>query len=62
MNTDAVEHFFGDARQFIGGSTDKMSARGMGYAAAKSTACNNGRHNVHGNNKTAQHLNRQSKF
>ena len=62
MNTDKVEHFSGDDRQFIGGSTEKMSARGLRYAAARLTACNNGRHNVHGNNKTAKHLNRQKRF
>ena len=63
MNTDAVECFFGDSRQFIGGSTNKMTAKGMGHAATKSSACSNGRHYVHGNNKTAHGaLVRQEKF
>ena len=54
MNTDAVEWFFGDVRQFIPGSTSKVSApKGMGHRATKASACTNGRHLVHGNNKKA---------
>ena len=53
MNTDAVEWFFGDVRQFIPGSTNKVGAKGMGHGASKASACTNGRHLVHGNNKKA---------
>ena len=61
MNTDAVEHFLGDARKMNSGRTDKVNAKGMGHAASKASACNKGRHYVHGNNNTA-HLNRQKRF
>ena len=63
MNTDAVEWFSRDAHQFVGGSTNKMSAKGMGQAATKADACSNGRHAVHGNNKAAHDaLVRQNKW
>lgn len=56
MNTDIVEWFSGDAHQFVGGSTNKMTARGMDYAGAKATACNKGKHNLVGNNKTGENM------
>ena len=63
MNTDAVEWFFGDVRQFIPGSTNKVNAKGMSHGATKSSACSRGRHIVHGNNKkAADALIRPTKF
>ncbi|KAL7542027.1 hypothetical protein ACHAWF_011062 [Thalassiosira exigua] len=52
MNTDVVEWFFGNGRQSVGGSTNKLTARGWGHAGFKEQAFQVGRHNVVGNNKT----------
>ena len=63
LNTDVVEWFFGDARQSVGGSTNKLSALGMDHAGAKASAHNAGKHNLVGNNKTGgDHFGRNARF
>ncbi|KAL7527593.1 hypothetical protein ACHAXR_005041, partial [Thalassiosira sp. AJA248-18] len=64
LNTDVVEWFFGDVRQMVGGSTDKMTARGWNYGDYKARAYNAGMHNLHGNNKTGDDtiLERHARF
>ena len=51
MNTDAVEWFFCDALQSIGGSANSVTPRGMYAAGTKSAAYQNGQHKLVGNNK-----------
>ena len=63
MNTDVVEWFFGDGRQMVGGSTNKMTARQWNHAGFKAAAFNAGKHNLVGNNKTGQDIfGRQKRF
>lgn len=63
MNTDVVEWFFGDGRQMVGGSTNKMTARQWNHAGFKAAAFNLGKHNLVGNNKSGQDLfGRQKRF
>jgi hypothetical protein len=52
LNTDALEWFFGDCRQMVGGSTNKLTSRQWDHGDGKATACVAGRHSVVGNNKT----------
>lgn len=51
LTTDPVEHFFGDARQMVGGSTSALNASQMNQAAHKAGAFNEARSNLVGNNK-----------
>lgn len=53
LNTDVVEWLFGDCRQMAGGSTNSLTARQWNHGDGKAAACNAGRHNVVGNNKTS---------
>lgn len=62
-NTDPCEWFFGDARQMVGGSTNKLTCRGMEHAVKKSTAFNKAKYNLIGNNKTGKdHFGKRRKF
>ena len=56
MNTDVVEWFFGDGRQMVGGSTNKMTARQWNHAGFKAAAFNAGKHGLVGNNKTGVNM------
>ena len=58
MNTDVVECFFGDGRQMVGGSTNKMTLRQCGHAGFKAGAFSAGQHGVVGNNRTANTRNK----
>ncbi len=40
MNTDTAEWFFGDARQMVGGSTNKLAAAGFDCADKKASTFN----------------------
>ena len=40
MNTDTMEWFFGDARQMVGGSTNKLTAAGFDQADKKASTFN----------------------
>ncbi len=40
MNTDTVKDFFGDARQMVGGSTNKLTAAGFDRADKKVSTFN----------------------
>ena len=63
LNTDVVEWYFGDGRQMVGGSTNNITARQQDHAGFNANACNTGKHNVVGNNKTGQDLfGRQKRF
>ena len=63
MNTDVVEWFFGDARQMVGGSTNKMTANQMNRAGKKANAFTAGKHNMVGNNATVDnHFGRNRKY
>ena len=53
LTTDPVEHFFGDARQMIGGSTSALTARQMNQAGFKANAFNAFSAKLVGNNKSA---------
>ena len=50
MNTDVVEWHFGDVRSFIGGSTNKITAKGYDHGDFKAMACNAAKHSLRGNN------------
>ena len=63
LNTDVVEWFFGDARQIVGGSTNKLTARGWEHADFKQQAFVIGKHNVVGNNKSGANVfDRQKRY
>jgi hypothetical protein len=52
MNTDTVECFFGDARQMVGGSTNKLTAAGFDCADKKASTFNAANFSLAGNNLT----------
>lgn len=63
MNTDVVEWFFGDARQMMGGSTNKLNALGFNRADQKSNAFNAAKSNLVGNNAHGKdHFNGRKKW
>ncbi len=62
MTTDQVEWFFGNARQMNGGSTNKMTGRGMKHSVKKVNAANAAKYRIVGNNATgAKILERQKR-
>jgi hypothetical protein len=52
MNTDTVEWFFGDARQMVSGSTNKMNARTFNRADKQASTFNAENFALVGNNST----------
>lgn len=63
MNTDTVEWFFGDARQMVGGSTNKMTAAGMDRADKKANTFNAAKFRLVGNNSTGEnYFGRQKRY
>ena len=50
MNTDTVEWHFGNARQMVGGSTNKLTAAGFDNADKKASAFNAANMDIVGNN------------
>ena len=56
MNTNTVEWFFGDARQMVGGATNKMTAGAMNSAGKKAQAHNAAKMDIVGNNATGENL------
>ena len=63
MNTDTVECFFGDARQMVGGSTNKLTAAGFDRADKKASAFNAAKFSLVGNNSArANMFGRNKKF
>ena len=63
MNTDTVEWFFGDARQMVGGSTNKMTAAGMNRASKKVNTFNAAKFRLVGNNSTGENnFGRQKRY
>ena len=63
MNTDTVEWFFGDARQTVGGSTNKLTAAGFDRADKKASTFNAAKLSLVGNNSTGSNMfGRNNKF
>ena len=63
MNTDTVECFFGDARQMVGGSTNKLTAAGFNRADKKASTFNAAKFSLVGNNSTGANMfGRNKKF
>ena len=63
MNTDTVEWFFGDARQMVGGSTNKLTAAGFDRADKKASTFNAAKFSLVGNNSTGANMfGRNKKF
>ena len=56
MNTDTVECFFGDARQMVGGSTNKLTAAGFNRADKKASKFNAAKFSLVGNNSTGDNI------
>ena len=56
MNTDTVEWFFGDARQMVGDSTNKLTAAGFNHADKKASTFNEAKFSLAGNNSTGDNI------
>ena len=56
MNTDMVEWFFGDARQMVGGSTNKLTMSGFDQAYKKASLVNATKFLLVGNNSTGVNI------
>ena len=56
MNTDTVEWHFADARQMVGGSTNKLTSGGFDDADKKASTFNAAKFALGGNNKTGDNL------
>ena len=56
MNTDRVEWFFGDARQMVGGSTNKLTAAGFDRADKKASTFNAAKLYLVSNNSTGDNI------
>ncbi len=56
MNTDTVEWFFGDARQMVGGSTNKLTAAGFDRADKKASTFDAVKFSLVGNNSTGENI------
>ena len=56
MNTDTVEWFFGDARQMVGGSTNKLTAAGFDQADKKARTFNAAKFYPVGNNSPGANM------
>jgi hypothetical protein len=53
---DTVECFFGDARQMVGGSTNKLTAAGFNRANKKASTFNAAKFSLVGNNSTGANM------
>lgn len=64
LNTDCVEHHFGDARQFAGGSTSRLSGLQFDYADFLSGISVQAKFEAVGNNRTApaKYFSRPARF
>ena len=63
VNTDICEWFFGHGRQMVGGSTNKLTARGWNNADYKAGAFNAGRHGLaKGNNASGENAFKRQKW
>jgi hypothetical protein len=56
MNTDTVEWFFGDIRQMVDGSTNKLTAAGFNRADKKASTFNAAKFAIVGNNSTGGNM------
>ncbi len=56
MNTDTVKWFFGDARQMVGGSTNKLTAAGFDRADKKASTFSAIKLALVGNNSTGGNM------
>jgi hypothetical protein len=56
MNTGTVDWFFGDARQMVSGSTNKMTARTFNRADKQASTFNAMNFALFGNNSTGANL------
>jgi hypothetical protein len=56
LNTDTVEWFFGNARQMVGGSSNKLSAAGFDQADKKASTFNLAKFSLVGNNSTGHNV------
>ena len=56
MNTDTVEWFFGDARQMVGGSSNKLTAAGYDRADKKASTFNHANFSLVGNNSIGHNM------
>jgi hypothetical protein len=56
MNTDTVEWFFGDSRQMVGGSTNKLTAAGFDHVDKKASTFNAAKFSLVGNNWTGDNI------
>ena len=61
MNTDTVEWTFGDERQMVGGSHNKLTALGFDRGDKKSNAFNAAKCRLVGNNKTGENFFKRAK-
>ena len=63
LNTDTVEWHFADARQMVGGSTNKLTARKMDQADKQASTFNNAKFSLVGNNCTGDnHFGRAKRY
>ena len=63
MNTDTVKCFFLDARQMVGGSTNKLTAAGFDRADKKASTFNAAKFSLVGNNSAGANMfSRNKKF
>jgi hypothetical protein len=56
LNTDTVEWVFGNARQMVGGSSNKLSAAGFDRADKKASTFNLAKFSLVGNNSTGHNV------
>ena len=62
INTDPVEHHFGNGRQMVGGSTNSMTTSAWGHSDAKSGLAKTANYSNVGNNRHAEdHFNSKIK-
>ena len=62
-DTDTVEWFFGDARQMVGGSTNKLTAAGFDRVDKKASIFNAAKFSLVGNNSAGANMfGRNKKF
>ena len=61
MNTDVVEWFFGNCRQFVVGRTTKLTVCGWNAGDFKASAVKAATHNVVGNNKSVDDMLKREK-
>lgn len=59
MNTDTIEWMFGDERQMVGGSHNKLTVLGFDRGNKKSNAFNAAKYRLVGNNKYGENCAQQ---